>query len=118
MNLGSFGQGQPGQPQDALQQAIQARSQGTQPVPQLNQTMQGSPQPGQPPTTDIGSAPQPKAPTTEAEIIVKALDSRLKSISEVEKGSVTPAQGGGKPTMDPDMMKMMSGMMRMYGPNQ
>jgi hypothetical protein len=92
LNLGSFGQGQPGQPQDALAQAIAARSQGTQPVPALNQTMQGSPQPGQVPSAPAGGMPTPqtKTPVTEAEIILKALDSRLKTISKIEEANLAP----------------------------
>src|SRR3990167_7734081 len=123
-NLGQFGLGQPNA-QDALQQAIQARSQGTS-VPQLNQTMQGSPQPGQAPTTaavpQVGGAPtggEPKAPTSESELIVKALDQRLRAISKVEEANLAPAlapaQGGGGMNKEmmtkPDMMKMMMEMM-------
>lgn len=89
MNLGSFGQG-PGT-QDALQQAIQARSQGSRPVPQLNQTMQGSPQPPQVPQTGGEMAtPTAKTPVTEAEIILKAFDSRLKTISKIEEANLAP----------------------------
>lgn len=74
--------------QDPLQAAIQSRMGGGAPVPQLNQTMQGSPQPSQP----TGQAPTPidqpqgasKPPSSEAELIVKALSQRLGLISKVE----------------------------------
>jgi len=91
-NMGQMGMGGN---QDALQQAIMARQSGAAPVPQMNQTMQGSPQP----SPVSGSAPMPidgqpaqKAPNSEAELIVKALSQRLGMISKTEQAA--PVGGG------------------------
>ena len=90
-NLGSFSQGDP-QAQAAVQAAIQARRQGSQPVPQLGQqgAQGGQPSVPQPTPAPQGAPPQlptqgqEKPPSTEAELIVKGLSSRLSAISKVE----------------------------------
>jgi len=94
--MGSAMAGQPNA-QEALQAAFQARQGQGAPVPQLSQTGQGTP--AMPPPTPTTQAipqgvPQPTGsptmaqPTSEAELIVKALSSRLQSISSLEKSEV------------------------------
>ena len=83
--------------QDALQAAFAARGMNGQPVGQLNQvTPQApsgpSPVPGQAPEMSGMGSPQTQSsppsmgnPTpSEAEIIIKALDSRLKMLGKIE----------------------------------
>ncbi len=84
-NLGSFGNGQ-GNMSAELQEAIKRR-----PAQTLNQAPGAMPapppQPGQTPSPAAGAAPQgqEKPIVTEAEMILKALDGRLKSISKVDQ---------------------------------
>lgn len=106
-NLGQFGMGANVNP---VQAAIQARQTGGAPVSALNQ-MSGAAQAGSSPAPQAPVGPAPampapqmsptaQAPTSEAEIIVKALNDRLKSISKVEEFQSQPQQapvgGGGK----------------------
>lgn len=93
---------------DALQQAIQARSQAT-PVPQLSQVSPGAPSaqgavPTQAPTvSQTANLPSPQEstgsaqPNSEAELIIKALSQRMKAISDVEKAQTQPT---GAPAMN------------------
>ncbi len=92
VNLGSFGRDLGPGAQDPMQQAIAARQTGGQPVPQLNQTTPAapsgpSPQPGPAPQTAVGGPPQGAAapPKSETEIILKAMDARLKLIGKIEE---------------------------------
>lgn len=77
---------------NALQQAIAARSQTGVPTPQLSQTQEGAPAPMPPapsvtpPTASGMSAPQPK-PQSEEEIITKALIQRQKMLGNMKKES-------------------------------
>jgi len=90
-NMGSMGMGQGSQ--DPLQAAIAARQGGGTPVSPLNQTMQGSPQtvpPTEVPSMNQGST-SAKTPSSEAELIIKALSQRLGSLSKVDQANV----GGG-----------------------
>lgn len=97
--MGSAFAGMGANPQNALQQAIEARQSGGQPVPQLSQVTPASPQ-GQPPVNPRVNAGTPQAvpqgmgqavqPSSEAELIIKALGQRLSSISAVEKAQVVP----------------------------
>jgi len=87
-DLGNFGNVSP-DAMGAIREALSRRQQGDS-VPALNQqsgaSVSSAPLPAQP----VGGVDMPaqqtrsKAPSTEAEIIVKALDSRLKSISTKE----------------------------------
>lgn len=97
-NLGSALAGDP-QAQQAIQAAIQARSQGAN-VPLAAQTGQ-QPSAQTPMPTSVapqGALPQEaqgavKPPATEAELIIKGLTQRLSAISKVETASVeSPAQ--------------------------
>lgn len=93
--MGSFGMGAG---QDAIQQAIMARQEGGQVPPQLEQTMGNpnvpspvgaDPNTAVPQMSDPGvSAKQP--PTTETELIIKALSQRLGAISKVEQAQIQP----------------------------
>jgi len=95
VNLGSFAGGQG---QEAIQAAMQARAEGGQMPPQLQQTMgnQSVPAPvgaqppgGMPGMSDPGvQGAQP--PKTEQELIIKALSQRLGSISKVEEAQSAP----------------------------
>jgi len=77
----------------AVQQAIQARQQGGQQVPQLSQGATSQPQaPGQVSSQAIpaGMAPQAQGqsaqpPATDTQMILKAMDQKLRSISKVEE---------------------------------
>ncbi len=97
---GSFSSNDPNA-QAAVKAAIQARSQGSQPVPQLSQTGQQpsaqvpQPTPSVSAPSQIGPTPQVKPPATESELIIKGLTQRLSAISKVETASVeTPQQPG------------------------
>lgn len=92
-NTGSFGTGLGPEASQAIQEAIDARAQGGQPTPALSQVTPASPQ-GQPPVTpDVTGQPpmpqaSPKPPSSEAEVILKAMSDRLKTISKVESGGL------------------------------
>jgi len=92
-NLGSFSAGNQNA-QQALQEAIMARSSGTSPVPQLSQNSQSQPaMPPPTPTTQATPQGMPQPPQSpvmpqqdpEAVLIEKALASRLSAISSLEK---------------------------------
>ena len=98
-NLGSFGQGMGGDPQQALQMAIAARQQGGQPVSQLSQVSGASPQGQTPQPAPVGAnppvgTPQVQAPQSppksEAEQLGQALAKRLAAISKVEESMLGP----------------------------
>lgn len=89
----------------AVQEALQRRS-GAQ--PQLSQTspsapmQQQAPQPAQPSEMTQASAPTDapaaaKPPTSESEMIIKALTDRLKFNSKTETQAQEFAMGGGNP---------------------
>ena len=105
METGQFGMGQD---VSAVRDAMAARQQGGPPTPALSQVSGGAPSGPSPmaqgpagPAPAMG-APAPMgasamAPKSEAEIIVKALDQRLRAISKVEEAQ-SPKQapvGGG-----------------------
>ena len=91
--LGSFQAGSP-DAQQAIQAAIQARQQQGQQVPQLSQGATSSPQPGSqvnsatpqaiPAGMGQGQASQ-TPPPTDTQMILKAMDQKLRSISKVEE---------------------------------
>lgn len=95
IQTGSFGMGQG---VDPIQQAMQARQQGGEMPPQLEQTMGNPNVPPQVPAGAPNATPQmsdpgvsaPKPPTTEAELIIKAMSQRLGSISKVEQAGIQP----------------------------
>ena len=102
-NLGQFASNLGPDAQQAVQQAIARRQQGSQPVAQLSQVTPASqqgqtPQPppipqGAPSAVPQGVQAAPTPPPSEAEIIEKALAQRLSSISKVEVAQTTPQQG-------------------------
>lgn len=97
-NLGSMGMGAG---QDPIQAAMAARAEGGQPVPALQQRMGGQNVPapvGANPPVGIPagmneSSGTGKSPTSESELIIKALGQRLSAISAVEKAGSEPKQG-------------------------
>jgi len=98
MNTGSFGNVAPDAMQ-AIQNALARRQQGGG-VPALNQQSGASPTAAPLPAEPQGGVSMPQGPVgseavagmpmvnPEAELIIKALASRLKTISDVEKGTM------------------------------
>lgn len=107
-----------GQGQDALQAALSARAEGGQMPPQSQQTLGNQAVPAPLPAVDAQGMPVPespgaagaKPPSSEAELIIKALSQRLGSISKVEQGQVAPPESQqGVPGFAPEGAGMAMG---------